>query len=135
MRIFRNFKKTLLHIHEIKLATSSDKIGTFHTMYLSVVYHLWSNLCDVDTVRNHKTRWILSYMKLLSHKFFYITISVFLAESGSEHRVSSGGDQSESSYPRQQPAHVPEPPSEKQWNYSSLDLMGSGAAFWQNYSG
>ncbi|KDR18724.1 hypothetical protein L798_07406 [Zootermopsis nevadensis] len=57
------------------------------------------------------------------------------AESGSEHRVSSGGDQSESSYPRQQPAHVPEPPSEKQWNYSSLDLMGSGAAFWQNYSG
>ncbi|XP_069675152.1 dachshund homolog 2 isoform X2 [Periplaneta americana] len=57
-----------------------------------------------------------------------------LNESGSEHRVSSGGDQSETSYPRQQPAHVPEPPSEKQWNYSSLDLMGSGAAFWQNYS-
>ncbi|XP_023702947.1 dachshund homolog 2 isoform X2 [Cryptotermes secundus] len=56
------------------------------------------------------------------------------AESGSEHRVSSGGDQSESSYPRQQPTHVPEPPSEKQWNYSGLDLMGSGAAFWQNYS-
>ncbi|PSN55043.1 hypothetical protein C0J52_04123 [Blattella germanica] len=57
-----------------------------------------------------------------------------MLKTGSEHRVSSGGDQSESSYPRQQPTHVPEPPNEKQWNYSSLDLMGSGAAFWQNYS-
>lgn len=26
-------------------------------------------------------------------------------------------------------------PSEKQWNYSGLDLINSGAAFWQNYSG
>ncbi|XP_049835540.1 dachshund homolog 2-like isoform X8 [Schistocerca gregaria] len=54
------------------------------------------------------------------------------AGSGGEHRVPA--DQSEPAYPRQPPAHVPEPPSEKQWNYSGLDLMGSGAAFWQNYS-
>lgn len=53
--------------------------------------------------------------------------------SGADHRVAS--DQSESPYPRQPPAHAPEPPSDKQWNYSGLDLMGSGAAFWQNYSG
>ncbi|KAJ8874941.1 hypothetical protein PR048_022831 [Dryococelus australis] len=54
-------------------------------------------------------------------------------EGAGEHRVSS--DQSESPYPRQPASHVAEPPSDKQWNYSGLDLMGSGAAFWQNYSG
>ncbi|KAF4521208.1 hypothetical protein B566_EDAN010747 [Ephemera danica] len=36
--------------------------------------------------------------------------------------------------PRPPPPHV-DPSNEKQWNYSGLDLMGSGAAFWQNYSG
>lgn len=38
------------------------------------------------------------------------------------------------SAPPRPPPHV-ESSNEKQWNYSGLDLMGSGAAFWQNYSG
>ncbi|KAG8257753.1 hypothetical protein J6590_042862 [Homalodisca vitripennis] len=39
------------------------------------------------------------------------------------------------SYPPQRPPPQPEaPPAEKQWNYSGLDLINSGAAFWQNYS-
>lgn len=37
-------------------------------------------------------------------------------------------------YPQQRPAQQ-DAPSEKQWNYSGLDLINSGAAFWQNYSG
>ncbi|XP_014250291.1 dachshund homolog 2 isoform X2 [Cimex lectularius] len=28
----------------------------------------------------------------------------------------------------------PPPPQDKPWNYSSIDLINSGAAFWQNYS-
>ncbi|CAB0002234.1 unnamed protein product [Nesidiocoris tenuis] len=39
-----------------------------------------------------------------------------------------GGSRPESGLP-------PPPPQDKPWNYSSLDLINSGAAFWQNYSG
>ncbi|BES87501.1 SKI/SNO/DAC family [Nesidiocoris tenuis] len=38
-----------------------------------------------------------------------------------------GGSRPESGLP-------PPPPQDKPWNYSSLDLINSGAAFWQNYS-
>ena len=88
-------------------------------------------LLNLESV-NVDFRFVIT-LQLLSHKVH--CVSFLFTEGSAEHRVSSGGDQSESSYPRQQPAHVQEPPSEKQWNYSSLDLMGSGAAFWQNYSG
>lgn len=35
-----------------------------------------------------------------------------------------------------EPPPPPPPPQDKPWNYSSIDLINSGAqAFWQNYSG
>lgn len=36
-------------------------------------------------------------------------------------------------YPVRDPRDQPQ--DTKAWNYSGLDLMSSGAAFWQNYSG
>lgn len=36
---------------------------------------------------------------------------------------------------REQPPPPPLPQENKGWGYSGLDLMNSGAAFWQNYSG
>ncbi|XP_030750835.1 forkhead box protein J2-like [Sitophilus oryzae] len=36
--------------------------------------------------------------------------------------------------PREQPPPPPPPMENKGWGYSGLDLMNSGAAFWQNYS-
>lgn len=54
-----------------------------------------------------------------------------------ERVTSQNKERSESPYPRP-PANERErdrdAPSEKQWNYSGLDIMSSGAAFWQNYS-
>ncbi|KAF6208239.1 hypothetical protein GE061_016691 [Apolygus lucorum] len=39
-----------------------------------------------------------------------------------------------SSTPSSRESGPPPPPQDKPWNYSSLDLINSGAAFWQNYS-
>lgn len=40
-----------------------------------------------------------------------------------------------SAYGGQQPPIREPPPDTKPWGYSGLDLMNTGAAFWQNYSG
>lgn len=44
-------------------------------------------------------------------------------------------DNTPPAYPQRPPPQPEAPPAEKQWNYSGLDLINSGAAFWQNYSG
>lgn len=38
-------------------------------------------------------------------------------------------------YGQQQIREPPPPPENKPWGYSGIDLMNTGAAFWQNYSG
>ncbi|CAG2052983.1 unnamed protein product [Timema podura] len=88
------------------------------------------NFLEVGEQKGEKenTDYIICVHSTLLFKLPYLSFP----ESAVEHRVSS--DQSESPYPRQPASHVTEPPSDKQWNYSGLDLMGSGAAFWQNYS-
>ncbi|RZF48201.1 hypothetical protein LSTR_LSTR006168 [Laodelphax striatellus] len=60
--------------------------------------------------------------------------------AGGGSRVSQGSDSSDSpaSYASQRPpgatpTSAPED-NKQQWNYSGLDLINSGAAFWQNYS-
>ena len=38
-------------------------------------------------------------------------------------------------YGQQTVREPPPPPENKPWGYSGIDLMNTGAAFWQNYSG
>ncbi|CAH1403263.1 unnamed protein product [Nezara viridula] len=55
------------------------------------------------------------------------------AEREAGEQPSSGGGGYQGGQPRDPP---PPPPQDKPWNYSSIDLINSGAqAFWQNYSG
>lgn len=61
-----------------------------------------------------------------------ISSGVFNGNANSGNSANNGGGNSQSSH---QSAST-DTPNENSWNYSSLDLMNSGASsFWKNYSG
>lgn len=89
---------------------------------------------------------IINFGIFLSENTANTTAAAAAAEERARERVSQTKERPESPYPRpadrdrdrereRERERDRDAPIEKQWNYSSLDIMGSGAAFWQNYSG